>query len=144
MIFDKEYFDILIREVSLDEYENLECREILKIMIELYQKAEDLDEDLLYKRVKELPGIDTGLLSLIFERPINFLPENIDQMIKDLITTLKINKLETKRNNIKKEIEELERKSVRNSNEDERFLKLCIELTNLNKELNLMRYEEGR
>lgn len=144
MIFDKVYFDTLIKEVSLDDYENINCREILKIIIELYEKNEELDENLLYKRAKELPNIDTQLLSSIFDRSINFLPENIEQMIKDLITTLKLNKLESKRNNIKKEIEELEKKQDKSFTEDERFLKLCMELTNLNKELNLMRYEEGR
>ncbi|WP_353096065.1 DNA primase [Tissierella praeacuta] len=144
MIFDKEYFDILIKEVPLDEYENLECREILRIMMVLYEKDEILDEDLLYKRVKELHDIDAKLLDSIFKKRINFLPENIDQMIKDLITTLKLTKLESRRDNIKKEIEELEKKEDKNPNENERFLNLCIELTKLNKELNLMRNEEGR
>ncbi len=144
MIFDKEYFDLLIREVPLEEFENLECKETLRIMTELYKEDEDIDEELLYNKVKNLPDMDTRLLNLIFEKPINFAPENVDQMIKDLINTLKLYKLEIKRNNIKKEIEELEKKNLKNSTEDERFLKLCIELTNLNKELNLMRHEEGR
>ncbi len=144
MMFDKEYFDILIREVSLDEYENLECRETIRVMKELYYQDENLDEELLYNKVKQLPDINIQLLNTIFEKRINFLPENVDQMIKDLINTLKLNKLKLKRNKIKKEIEELEKKQDKNSSEEERFLNLCIELTNLNKELNLMRNEEGR
>ncbi len=144
MIFDKEYFDILIKEIPLDQYENLECREILKIMIDLYNKDEILDENLLYEKVKEIQGVDIKLLDSIFKRRINFLPENVDQMIKDLTNTLKLNKLESKRDNIKKEIEELEKKQDKHPNENERFLNLCIELTKLNKELNLMRNEEGR
>lgn len=144
MIFDKVYFDALVKEVSFDEFENLECREIFKIIIELYDKDENLDESLLYKRAKELPNADTQIFNLIFEKRINFLPENIEQMIKDLLNTLRLNKLESKRNSIMKEIEKLEKNRNKDSTEDERFLKLCMELTNLNKELNLMRHEEGR
>jgi DNA primase len=89
-------------------------------------------------------NINNQLIDRVSERRINFLPENVDQMIKDLINKLKINKLESKRNNSKRRIEELEKKHNRNSDEEDEFLKLCIELINLNKELNLIRHEEGR
>lgn len=144
MIYDKDYFDIINKEIYLEEYENYECRELLQIMKELYKENEDLDEDILYKRVKEVSNINIQLINTISERRINFLPENVDQMIRDLVNTLKINKLEFKRNNIRKEIEELERKQEKDPIEEEKFLKLCMELTNLNKELNLIRYEDGR
>lgn len=144
MIYDKDYFDIINKEIYLEEYENYECRELLQIMKELYKENEDLDEDILYKRVKEVSNINIQLINTISERRINFLPENVDQMIRDLVNTLKINKLEFKRNNIRKEIEELERKQEKDPIEEEKFLKLCMELTNLNKELNLIRHEDGR
>ena len=144
MIFDKEYFDIISQDISVEDYENFECREIIKIMNRLYSEDEEVDEELLFKKVKEIPNIDVKLIDNIRERRVNCLPEYVHQMIKDLISTLEINKLESKRNSIKKEIEEMEKREDNNSIEEERFLKLCMELTDLNKELNLIRYEEGR
>ena len=144
MIFDKEYFDIISQDISVEDYENFECREIIKIMNRLYSEDEEVDEELLFKKVKEIPNIDVKLIDNIRERRVNCLPEYVHQMIKDLISTLEINKLEAERNSIKKEIEEMEKREDNNSIEEERFLKLCMELTDLNKELNLIRYEEGR
>lgn len=144
MLLDKEYFDIISQKISIDDYENLECKETIKIMNELYDKDDYLDEEFLFNKVKEMQNINTKLIDNISERQVKFIPENIEQMIDDLINTLKINKLETKRNSIKKEIEEIEKKEDKNSFAEERFLKLCMELTDLNKELNLIRYEEGR
>ncbi len=144
MIFDKDYFDRISEEFSLDEYENLQCKEIFTTIKELYTHDEILNEDILYDKIGALPSIDNRLMGAIKEGRINFLPENVDQMIKDLINTLKISKLESQRNIIKKEIESIEKKEDKDSAEEDRFLKLCIELTNLNKELNLIRHEEGR
>jgi DNA primase len=144
MIFDKIYFDMIINQISLDEYTNIECKKILEIIIDLYDENETLDEDLLYKMSKEIPNISEELLYLAFEKRIKFSPEDVEQMIKDLINTIKVNKLRDKRNEVKEEIEKLENKSEMNSSEKEEFLLLCIELTKLNKELNLMRHEDGR
>lgn len=144
MSFDKEYYDVLIKEKILNELENFECIQILNVMKELYSESEDLDEDLLYQKVKLIPDIDIELINKISERRINFLPENVEQMMGDLINTLNINKIESKRNMIKKELKELEKKENKNSLESEHFASLCIELINLNKELNLIRHEDGR
>lgn len=144
MVFDKRYFDIISNEISLGEYSSYECREIIKIISELYREDEEIDEELLFKKAAEIQDIDTQLIKDISETKVNYLPENVEQMIKDLINTLKINKLESKRNTVRREIEEIEKKDDLEPTERERFLKLCMELTDLNKELNLIRHEEGR
>ncbi len=144
MIFDREYFEIISQEVSLEEFDSQECKELLKILREIYEKEDAVDEDFLFKKAKEVSNINNQLIASISERRINFLPENVDQMIKDLINKLKINKLESKRNNVKTKIEDLEKKHNRNTDEEDEFLKLCTELIDLNKELNLIRHEEGR
>lgn len=144
MIFDKDYFEKIIQGISIDEFNDSNCREIFKIITGLYHENEDIDEELLLEKVKELPNMDNKLINLIFESRLNFSPENVDQAIKELINTLKINRIESKRNDIKKEIKELEKKQDKDSIEEERFLQLCMELINYNKELNLIRHEEGR
>lgn len=144
MVFNKEYYDKIMQELSLDYYENLECREILKIISDLYIEDEILNEDMLYERVKGMPNLNMTLVDEIIKKPINFLPETVDQMIKDLVTTLKTNRLENERNRIKKKIEEMEKNQNRSPLQEKEFIQLCMELTNLNKELNLIRHEEGR
>lgn len=144
MIFNKEYFDIISNEIALDEFDNFECKVLFKMINELYNSDEYLDEEILFSKVKQVANIDIELINKIAGRKPKFLPENVDIMIKDLLTTLTINKLESKRNSVKKEIEELEKKEKKNSSEEERFLKLCFELIELNKELSLIRHEEGR
>ncbi len=144
MIFNKEYYDKVMQEVSLDDFENHECREILKIISDLYIEDEIIDEELLFERVMDIANLNTKLVEEIIRKPINFLPETIDQMIKDLVTTLKTNRLEKKRDSIKKKIEEMEKIQNKDPLQEKEFLQLCVELTNLNKELNLIRHEEGR
>ena len=113
-------------------------------MKKLYLESETLDEDLLYKKVKEVPEINIELIKTISERQINFLPENVEQMIRDLINTLNINKIEYKRNIVKNQIEKLEKKEDKSQKELEDFSNFCIELINLNKEINLIRHDDGR
>lgn len=144
MSFDKKYYDILINEEVLNELENFECSEILKEMNRLYMDSETLDEDLLYKKVKEVPEINIDLVKTISERQINFLPENVEQMITDLINTLNINKIEFKRNLVKKQIEDLEKKEEKDPEELKSFAELCVKLIDLNKEINLIRHDDGR
>lgn len=144
ILFDREFFDIITKEISLNEFDNYECKEIFIIVKELYEENESIDQDIVYKKLKENPNINMELIDKIFERKIKFLPENVEQMIKDLINKVKLNKLVSRRDSVKKEIEELEEKNEKNSAEKDKFFKLCIELTNLNKELNLIRNEEGR
>lgn len=144
MIFSKEYYEVIISKIKLDEFKNFECRQILNMINELYLEDENIDEDLLYSNIKNLPNINLELINTISKKRINFLPENVEQMIEDLINTLNISKIELQRDNIKKEIEKLEKQQDKNSKEEEKLLKLCMELTNLNKELNLSRLEDGR
>ncbi len=144
MIFNKEYYDKVMQEVSLDDYESLECREVLKIISDLYIEDEILNEDMLLERVRGIPNLNMELVEKIIKKPINFLPENVEQMINDLVTTLKVNRLEMERDRIKKKIEEIEKNQNKSPLQEKEFLQLCMELTNLNKELNLIRHEEGR
>ena len=50
--------------------------------------------------------IDFKLIDKIFERKIKFSPENVEQIIDDLIKKVKLNKLVSKRNNLINEIED--------------------------------------
>ncbi len=143
MIINKDYYDMLINEDILQDLENIECKKILNIMKTLYLEDEILDEEVLYEKSKKIENINIELIDTIFKREVNFSPENINQMIRDLLNTLKTNKIKSKRNSVKKKIKELELKENKSPLEIENFSRLCVELINLNKELNLIRHEDG-
>lgn len=144
MIYDKDYFEMITNEIYLEDYSNVEFKQVIKIITNLYKENEVIDRDKLYNTVKNIDGLDKYILQSIFEKSVTFTADNVDQMVNDLIKTLKVSKLEARRDFINKEIATLEKNKNKTAIEEENFLKFCVELTNLNKELNLMRHEEGR
>lgn len=143
-LFDKEFFDIIAKDLLLGDFNNYECKEIFILAKQLYEKNDSIDEDIIYKKIRNNENINLELIDKIFERNIKFSPENVEQIIEDLINKVKLNKLVSKRNGIIKEIEKLESQDEKDYVDNDSFLKLCIELNNLNKELNLIKNEEGR
>lgn len=143
-LYDKDFFNIITKELSSDEFQNYECKEIFIAAKELYEKHESFNEDIIYKKISNNRNINVELMDKIFERKIKFSPENVEQIIEDLIKKVKLNRLISKRNNLIKDIEQLESQDKKDSVDNNRFLELCVELNNLNKELNLIKNEEGR
>ncbi|MBU5438244.1 DNA primase [Tissierella sp. MSJ-40] len=135
MIYDKDYFELINQKISLEEIENYECREIGQLITEEYEKEDILNEISLYKKIREKPNMDIDILNSIFERKLNFLPESIRQIIDDLVNTIVYWKLENRRKKIIEEIQEIEKKKEKNEGDVERFKSLCIEITELDKEL---------
>lgn len=136
-LFDKDFFDLIIKEISLDKFNSYECKEILNIMKGLYDEDISVDEDIIYKNLSTNPNVNIKLVNKIFEREINFSPENIEKHIEDLINKVKLNKIELARNKILVEIKELEAKKDKDAIDNDRLLKLCIELSRLNTEFDL-------
>ncbi len=143
ILYDREFYDIILKEISLDEFNSRECREILIIAKELYEKEDNIDKNIIIHRLREINNINMTIINNILESNMNFLPEDIDRIIEDLIYKKKINKVESRRNAISKKIKRLEIKKDKSSEEEDEFLKLCMELINLNKKLNFNRTEDG-
>ncbi|MFA5575735.1 MAG: DNA primase [Tissierellaceae bacterium] len=144
MIFDKDYFEEIRDKVSVEDFESLECIEMYKLIKELYTDKELISEDNVKDGIRAIENVNQQSIEKMFARELKFSANNVNNMIKDLILTLKTNKLENKRNKIRLEIEEMEKNQNKDSLEEKRFVGLCMELTNLNKELNLIKHEEGR
>lgn len=144
ILYDKDFYDIISREIFLDEFNNKECSEIFRIANILYEKDETIDKFIVREKLKEVENVDMNLVNKILNSKMEFLPENIDQIIEDLIYKKKISRLEFRRNTVKKLIKDLETKKNKSPQEEDKFLKLCVELTDLNKKLNLNRSEDGR
>lgn len=141
ILFDKEFFEIISKNLLLDDLQNYECKKIFMLAQELYEENENINQEIIYKQLKDDSNINMKLLDKIFNRKTKFLPENVEKIIKDLVDKVKLNKLESKRDSIKDEIKRLEDKDEKDSDEKDIFLKLCMELNDLNKELNLIKNE---
>lgn len=144
VLYDKEFYDIISREISLEEFNNKECREIFYAAKDLYSKKDSIDADTILEILEEIENIDMKSVDKIVRSKMNFNPENIDQIIQDLIDKKKWSKVEAKRNHIRKMIKSLEAKDKKNPEEEEELLHLCQELIDLNKKLNLNRAEDWR
>ncbi len=144
MIYDKDFYDTISKKLDIEDYNSNECREIIKELNNLYIEGDNINEGMLFEDIKNKPSINPNILKEIKERELKFSPENIDQMIIELVNTIKINKLETKRKLIVDKIESIEKIEKKSAEEEKKFLDLIVKLTNLNKELDLIRYEEGR
>lgn len=144
ILYDREFYDIISREILLEEFNNKECREIFNAVKNSYEKTDNINRDILVSNLQEIEDIDMEVVNKIVKSKMNFLPENIDQIIEDLIYKKETSQVEARRNNINKRIKNLEIKNDKSSEEEEEFLNLCQELINLNKKLNLNRTEDGR
>lgn len=143
-LYDREFYDIISREISLEEFNNRECREIFSITNALYQISDSIDKMIILENLREIKNLDMKIVNNIVNSKVNFLPENIDQIIEDLIYKKKTSKVETRRDFVSSKIKSLEIKEDKSSQEEEEFLSLCMELIELNKTLNLNRTEDGR
>ncbi len=144
IVYDREFYDIISEAISLEEFNNKECKELYRLAKGIYEKEESIDKEKMITAMETIEDIDMELVKNILNAKIKFLPENIDKIIVDLIEKKKINKLEARRNEINKRIKMLEIKQDKGSEEETEFLNLCAELINLNKKLNLNRAEDGR
>lgn len=144
ILYDREFYDIISREILLEEFNNKECREIFNAVKNSYEKTDNINRDILVSNLQEIEDIDMEVVNKIVKSKMNFVPENIDQIIEDLIYKKETSQVEARRNNINKRIKNLEIKNDKSSEEEEEFLNLCQELINLNKKLNLNRTEDGR
>ncbi len=136
-ITDKDYYEIIADRLKFRDFESNECRMIYELIGKMYANEENIDEKVLFVKTLEIPNLDKETVNNIFKNTLNYQPSNINRIIDDLINTILVSKLLNKRKELIVKIEELE-KIKRNSDEESLLLRLCLELTALNKEINLI------
>ncbi len=144
ILFDKDFYELVSNELSVDEFNHTECKEIFIVIKEFYEVDKDVNEDIIYKKLQGNTNIDMSVIDRIFARKVEFSPENVEQIIEDLINKIKLNNIISKRDSIRKEIQILEENDEKDTKDQERFLELCNDLIFLNKELDLIKNKVGR
>lgn len=136
-IIDRDYYEIIDERLKCSDFGCAECRKIYELIAKIYENEENINEKVLFAKTLEIPNLDKETIDNIFKNTLNYQPSNINRIIDDLINTILVGNLSNKRKKLIVKIEELER-IKRNSDEESLLLRLCLELTELNKEINLI------
>ena len=117
---------------------NYECNVLAGIIFNEYEnntQLTKLESEQIIDRLKNEDNIDYIIIDEIIDMNIDFLPEDKIKLIEDLIETVKYSKLRIKRKEITKKIQEIESKKDKDEGDVDKFRLLCLELTELDKEL---------
>lgn len=142
MLYNREYHNKL-KDMNIESYIfDKNIKTILFKMDEIYRDTEIIEEDRFLDNMKG--HTDPQLIEQIRLRKIQISRENLSQMVKDLIRTIELYQMENKRNEIKQEIKNLEEVTDKTQEEKANLDNLCIRLIEINKSIDLIRYDDGR
>ena len=141
MIADKDYYEEIIGLVDIEDFVNYECNQLFRLIKREYNSLDNFTIDDLLKEIEDIENINMDIIRAIKNRELNFQPTDMDQIIVDLTNNLILYKLESKRNEMIKNIEILDKKTDKNVDEETLFMNLCRELPEIIKEIKLIRHE---
>ena len=136
MILDKDYFEYINSKLKSQDYSMSESREIVKRISLLFEEEEDLGKDVLFSEILEIPNLDRQKLKSIYDYSMDYSATNLEKIIDDLIDTIINSNILNRRKILLEQIYNLENKD-RNDEENELFKQLCLELVEINKQINL-------
>lgn len=131
---DKYYFEI-IADKSIEEDLTGAYKDIYILIEDIYKDQERIDTNELIELYEARNGNVDLLLSLI-SMNYNYDPVEIEDIIGELINSLKYYRLNYVRDHILGQISSLENKTNKTSDEEDRFNKLCMDLIDLNNQIN--------
>lgn len=136
MIKNKSYYDIVKKHIQKEDFLNYECRAIANIIYSEYENNSlltKLDIPTIMSRLKKEDNIDFEIVGDIIESDV--ITEDMEKFIEDLINTINYFKLKMERKLVAKRIKELDSKKEKEKGDVEEFKKLCLRLTELDKEI---------
>lgn len=139
-VYDKEYFELIEKELLGIQFLNIELKKIYDIIKLKYKTKNTLDIEKILKLLYE-EDINREIIEDFKKTSLEYKPTEIESVVNDLINTVILDRLEEKRRSIIKSIEELEVKEDKTENEKREFTNLCIDLTDLNGKIKSIRYE---
>lgn len=135
MIKEKDYFEQISKELDIDSFDSIECKNIYNLLNLFYKEDELIDDRVLFEKILEIPNLDRNRIDYIFLKDNEYQPTNINRVIDELIKTVLDSDINNRKKALLIKIEELDKKT-RNNSEDEELRKLMWDLIAINKELN--------
>mgnify|MGYP000932157080 FL=1 len=136
MIENKDYYEKIRKQLNKEDFLNYECSIIANIVFEEYSNDPQLaqiDSKFILERLKNEENIDLSIINEIIDKKFDFLPEDKDKLIEDLVGTIEYSKLKIKRKKIMEKIQEIESKKDKGEGDVYKFKSLCSELTELDR-----------
>lgn len=138
MIDNKKYYSIVKDNLKKEDFLNYECNILANIIFNEYENNLQLTEltpTFIMDKLNKEEDIDSNLIDEIMEMKVDFLPDDKNKLVEDLIKRIKYSKLTIKRKEIIEEIQEIESKKGKDEGDAEKFKSLCLELTKLDREI---------
>jgi len=139
MAKSRSYFDFIKEHLEIDDFQIDACRTFANLIFQEYNNnpiLSELDmENIKNKALENSSRLDYSIVSEIISEEIDYSIENINRFIMDLVGTVRYYKLKNEREDISKRIKEIEQKKDLTEQEVEEFRRLCMRLTELDKEL---------
>lgn len=138
MLKNRDYFNLISRNLTNEDFYKYEYRLLVEIIFTEYEdnlQLMELDIEDMMIRLKDKRNVDFTVLEELNNLDIDDEYVDINKLIGDLINTVKYYKLTIKRKEIVERINEFERKEKVDKEDVEEFKKLCLKLTELDKEL---------
>lgn len=110
MIANKSYFDIINRYLAMEDFFNYECSFLADIISREYEtntQITNIDSQFILSNIKGKENIDFNIVNEILDQNIEFLSEDMDKSIKDLIKTINFSKLKMELDDVTKKIQEM-------------------------------------
>lgn len=136
MIKNVDYYKTIRKHLKKEDFSSYECKVLANIIYDEYDhnpNISDLEVQLIRDKLKDVDGIDFQVLDEIANMDI--LAEDMDKLIEDLTNTINYFKLKMDRNSVANRIKELDLKKDKSKGDVEELRRLCVRLTELDKEL---------
>ncbi len=105
MIENKSYFDIIEKYLDIEDFLNNECRLLAKTISNEYNSntgLNNIEPQILLDNIK-----DIDFLEEILNQNIDFLSEDIDKAIEDLVKTINLSRIKMELDGVTKKIQEI-------------------------------------
>lgn len=138
MIKSRNYFNKVEKRLSVEDFLNGEYKILLNAIYDEYYKNSNLKEidiDLLLNKFGNSKDIDYQTIKEIIKKDI--VADNMEKLIEESINTINYYKLKNERELVARRIKEITLKKDKGKGDVEEFRKLCIKLTELDREIKL-------
>lgn len=138
MIENRSYYNIIKKHLRKEDFLNYEYNILTKIISDEYENNphfKEIDTEIIMDKIRNEDNIDFSSIDEVLNMNINFLSEEKNKFIEDMIHTIKDYKLKMKRKKITEKIKEIESKKEKDEGDVEEFKLLCLKLTEIDKKL---------
>lgn len=141
MIYHRDYYENINNKIGPKDFYSEDTKTIYEIIHKLYSKHDDIEISQILKELDIIEYDNDKIIASIKDFEFQYDPTKIDEILNDLINTIIFSNLQRHRENIVREIGNLDKNPNKTEIENEQFKDLCLELTKIDKKIKVMANE---